>query len=451
MWYHRNANFSNGQAFHAGILRFAGDMHFGECKASRASITLRFRRTAVRPLRLCAKPPGGRCPLEFLPRSRHAGGMIRNFLRLFAALLSIALALCPATTAAESRPGEQRRLYVAVPGIRNYLEFGGHGLLVFDIDNDHKFLKRIPTSGLDTEGKPLNVKGICASAATRRIYISTTRTVTCLDLVTEKILWEKPYASGTDRMAISPDGKVIYQPSFEGAHWNVLDALSGDVIGKVVPNSGAHNTVYGPDGSHAYLAGLRSPLLTVTETKNHTVEKTVGPFGHSIRPFTINGSQTLCFVNVNELLGFEVGDITTGKKLHSISVEGFQKGATKRHGCPSHGIGLTPDEKEIWLCDAFNSRMHIFDATVMPPKQVASIQVREQPGWITFSLDGRLAYPSTGDVIEVATRKIITGLTDEKGAAVHSEKLLEIDFKGSLPFRSGNQFGVGGVLTRKTK
>ena len=23
----------------------------------------------------------------------------------------------------------------------------------------------------------------------------------------------------------------------------------------------------------------------------------------------------------------------------------------KRHGCPSHGIGLTPDEKELWLAD----------------------------------------------------------------------------------------------------
>ncbi|MFO1020038.1 MAG: hypothetical protein U0903_05005 [Planctomycetales bacterium] len=36
-------------------------------------------------------------------------------------------------------------LYVAVPGIRNYLEFGGHGIVVFDIDNGHKFVRRIPT------------------------------------------------------------------------------------------------------------------------------------------------------------------------------------------------------------------------------------------------------------------------------------------------------------------
>ena len=58
----------------------------------------------------------------------------------------------------------QRRLYVAEPGIRNYLEYGGHGLLVFDIDHDHRFIERIATAGLDEKGVPINVKGICASA-----------------------------------------------------------------------------------------------------------------------------------------------------------------------------------------------------------------------------------------------------------------------------------------------
>jgi hypothetical protein len=364
-----------------------------------------------------------------------------------AVLQLIAASLCPA---AERGPSAERRLlYVAEPGIRNYLEYGGHGILVFDIDHGHKFVKRIKTAGLNEKGEPLNVKGVCASVALKRIYISTTRTLTSVDLVSEKILWERSYPGGCDRMSISPDGRVIYLPSLEGPHWHVVDAGSGDIIAKIVPNSGAHNTVYGSDGKRAYLAGLRSPLLTVADTATHTALKTVGPFSSFIRPFTVNGSQTLCFVNVNDLLGFEVGDLTTGKMLHRIEVSGFEKGPTKRHGCPSHGVGLTPDEKEVWLTDAHNSRLHIFDATVMPPKQVANIELRDQPGWITFTLDGRYAYPSTGDVIEVASRKIITGLKDEKGADVQSEKLLEIDFAGDQPIRIGDQFGVGRKLDRQ--
>ena len=79
----------------------------------------------------------------------------------------------------------------------------------------------------------------------------------------------------------------------------------------------------------------------------------------------------------------------------------------------------------------------------MPPKQLASIKLRDQPGWITFSIDGRFGYPSTGEVIDVQSRKIIAALEDEAGHQVQSEKLLEIDFAGSKPLRAGDQFGFG--------
>ena len=366
------------------------------------------------------------------------------FFALFAACRETSLNATAQDSAVATRP--QRLLYVAGPGIRNYLEYGGHGLIVFDIDNDHKFVKRIPTGGLGSGGKPLNVKGICASSTTGRLYISTIETLQCIDLTTEALLWERALEGGCDRMSIAPDGSVLYVPSFEKAHWNVVDGNTGDVIAKITPDSGAHNTVYGLDGKWCYLAGLRSPLLTVADTSTHTASRTIGPFSSSIRPFTVNGQQTLCFVTINELLGFEVGDIVTGKKLHRVEVIGFQPGPVKRHGCPSHGIGLTPDEKELWVTDGHNQHLHVFDATVMPPTQLTSIKVRDEPGWITFSLDGHYAYPSTGDVIEAASKKINTTLTDETGAAVMSEKMVEVQFENGQILRTGDQFGVGRVL-----
>lgn len=341
---------------------------------------------------------------------------------------------------------EQRRLYVASPGIRNYVEFGGVGVLVYDIDAGHKFIKRIPTFPEVAGQRAENVKGIAANARTGRLYVSTIRRVLAIDLVTEQRVWERSYEGGSDRMALSPDGRILYIPSLEGPHWHVVDAATGDVIRRLEVGTGAHNTVYGPDGAFAYLADLRSPYLTVADTRTHTIGKRIGPFSDSIRPFTINGAQTLAFVNLNHLLGFEVGDIRTGKKLHRVTVHGFSPGPVKRHGCPSHGVGLTPDEKELWLADGHNNRMHVFDATVMPPKQAASLQARDQPGWVTFSLDGRYAYPSTGEVFDVATRRIVATLSDEAGREVHSEKLLEIDFRGNRPAQAGDQFGIGRRL-----
>ena len=253
----------------------------------------------------------------------------------------------------------------------------------------------------------------------------------------------RDYEGGADRIALSPDGKILYLPSFEGPHWHALDAMTGDVLKKLVLNSGAHNTLYGPDGRHVYLAGLRSPTLSIADPATHTVVGGVGPFSASVRPFTINAKQTLCFVNVNDLLGFEIGDIKTGKVLHQVKVTGYEKGPVKRHGCPSHGIGLTPDEKEIWLADGANSKVHVFDVTVMPPKQIATIGVRDQPGWITFSLDGRYAYPSTGEVIDAATKQIVTTLSDEAGLPLSSEKMVEVVLSNGKPITTGDQFGIG--------
>ena len=360
-------------------------------------------------------------------------------LALSSLLLFCALALVTQSTAVTTR----HFLYVASPGIRNYIEYGGVGILVYDIDAGYKFVKRIPTWDVPAGQEAENVKGVVANARTARIYLSTTKRIAAFDLLSEKKVWEKEFAGGCDRLAISPDGQILYVPSFEGPHWLVVNAATGDVLKTIVLNSGAHNTIYSPDGRQAYLAGLKSPLLRVTATNTHEVAKEIGPFSNSIRPFTINAAGTLCYVNVNELLGFEIGDLTTGKTLGRVEVQGAERGPVKRHGCPAHGIGLTPDEKEIWLCDGHNQMLHVFDNTVLPPKQIQSIKLRDQPGWITFSLDGRYAWPSTGEIIDAKTKRIIATLSDEAGRQVQSEKLVEIDFADGRPVRAGDQFGIG--------
>ncbi|HVT72388.1 MAG TPA: hypothetical protein VHD61_04575 [Lacunisphaera sp.] len=367
--------------------------------------------------------------------------------RPVARLLSLCLLFAaPAGVAvAAEAPMNGRFLYVATPGIRDYLQYGGHGVLIYDIDHGHRLVRRLTSSGFDEQGKPVNVKGICASAATGRLYVSNIKSLICFDLRTDAILWEKEYEGGCDRMAITPDGRIIYLPTYEKDDWHVIDALDGHVIATISPRSGAHNTIIRADGREAYLAGLKSPLLTVADVATHTAARTVGPFSNAIRPFTVNGAATRVYVNVNNLLGFEIGDLVTGKVLGQVKVAGFEPGPVKRHGCPSHGIALTPDEKELWLADGHNNRIHIFDLTGPVPRPSGGVALRDMPGWITFSLDGRLVYPSTGDVVDARTRLVVATLQDEKGAPVQSEKLLEIDFQDGRPVRAGNQFAVGAV------
>jgi DNA-binding beta-propeller fold protein YncE len=347
-------------------------------------------------------------------------------------------------SAVKSSAAVKRYLYVAVPGIRDYLGYGGHGILVFDIDNNHRFVKRIPTQGLHPDKTPSNIKGIEVSLPLNSIYISTLESLQRVDLATEKVLWEKPFEGGCDRMSISPDGKTMYLPSLEKGFWNVVDCVTGDIIKKIDVFKRAHNTIYGPTGERVYMGDIASPWLYISDTKTHTLTGKVGPFGHFIRPFTINGKETLVYATVDSLLGFEVGDLKTGKKLERINVEGWNMGPVRRHGNPSHGIGLTPDEKELWIADGHNMRVHVFNATA-PYQQLTTIPVQDMPGWITFSIDGKYVYPSSGEVIDVKTRKIITILQDEFHNNVASEKMVEIDFTDNKPAKAGDQFGIGRI------
>jgi DNA-binding beta-propeller fold protein YncE len=358
--------------------------------------------------------------------------------REFLAAATAALAWPAATRAA----GARHLLYVATPGIRNYVEYGGVGIVVFDIASGYKFVRRIPTWEVAPGAAPENVKGVAASASTGRIFVTTIKRIACWDLRTDQKLWENAPPGGCDRMALSPDGRTLYVPSLEGPHWHVIETSRGEIVRKVVTGDGSHNTIYGPDGARAYLASLRSTTLSVADTRTHTIVQQVGPFTKPIRPFTINAAQTRVYVNVNELLGFEIGDLTTGRMLRRVEVQGYQQGPVKRHGCPSHGIGLTPDESQIWLCDGHNSALHVFENTDSP-KQIATIPVRDQPGWISFSLDGARAYSSTGEIFDVRTRQRVAALEDEEKRQVGSEKLVEIVFDGDAPVRTNDQFGIG--------
>ena len=107
---------------------------------------------------------------------------------LFTILASVAAIGTPMARAQEKKEG--RYLYVVAPGIRNYLEFGGAGILAFDIDNHHKFVKRIKTPASEAQ-KPENIKGVCACVRTKRLYFSTLTKLSCVDLLTEKTLCGK--------------------------------------------------------------------------------------------------------------------------------------------------------------------------------------------------------------------------------------------------------------------
>jgi hypothetical protein len=87
---------------------------------------------------------------------------IRFIIILFAAVLMVTSSWAqssPENTSSVVKSTQAKRyLYVAVPGIRNYLEYGGHGILVYDLSDNYRLVKRIVTRGLKADGTPSNLK-----------------------------------------------------------------------------------------------------------------------------------------------------------------------------------------------------------------------------------------------------------------------------------------------------
>ena len=338
---------------------------------------------------------------------------------------------------------EQHYLYVAMPGSDDAGQDRSVRLLVFDIDRAHRFVKRIPLWPAGA-GDEETVRGVATHTGTRRLFISTTRRLAAVDLSTEKVVWQKSYEDHCcDRFAVSPDGQTIYAPAFGGPKWYVINAATGELRTTVGAPGWARDAIYSRDGGRVYLSAWESDVLSIADTRRNAIVKTVGPFGGFLCPFTLNARGTLAFANVDGLVGFEVGDLQTGLILDSVEAQGYDKDAAAKYECPSHGIGFTPDERELWIADGVQNRVHVFDATVYPPAALASLELPAPPTWISFSIDGRYVYPSTGDVVAARTRKIVATLEDDRGVMARSEQLLEIDFARGVPIRSGERIPPG--------
>ena len=175
-----------------------------------------------------------------------------------------------------------------------------------------------------------------------------------------------------------------------------------------------------------------------------------------VRPFTINGSESLVFTTHTGLLGFQVSDLNASKILYTVPVNGFTAPAGSTS---AHGITISPDEKELYLIDTPNSYVHVFDISGLPataPKQVANIKLSQpmtgsetpciydcgKEGWLLHIGDGRyVVVGDSGDIIDTTTRTVAYHLDSIN----NTRKFLEIDWQNGQPIFTTTRQGMGYV------
>ena len=304
-----------------------------------------------------------------------------------------------------------------------------------------------------------SIHGVVASPRTARLYIAYGQqkppggSLLAYDLRRGRVLWHRTYSFGIDSMAISPNGRWVYMPAGEGTtdgRWRIIAAVNGDPPGRSIEGPvGAHNTIMGPGDRYLYMGGVDYPYLEVASTATNHVVRKIGPLnGPGVRPFTINGSQTLAFTTARSFLGFQVSSISTGKVLYTVPVPGFSFDPATFKRTPDHGIALSPNEHQLYLIDTPNGYVHVFDVQGLPaspPRLVANIRLVHAPpndGWLQISRNGRYVYVGrSGDVIATRTRRIVDYLPPLGDTADY----LEIDWRRGTPVATTNRYGIGYV------
>jgi YVTN family beta-propeller protein len=274
------------------------------------------------------------------------------------------------------------------------------------------------TNTIVGEIKGIEVNHGAAAAPDGSRYYFTNEANHTLDVVdgrTLKVTASIPLSGRPNNLAIDRDGRWVYVAirSAPGAV-DVIDTSLGTNV-KTIPTRGAvHNTFVTPDSKHVIAGSIEGRNLTVIDVK--TAEPLWSLFfDNGVRPIAFetnaDGSTKRMFVQISLFHGFAVVDFAQRREISRITLPDVPP--EKRHldtlqGSPSHGLGVTPDNKMLWVCSKINS--HIYGYSLPDLKFVGGVHVGDHPDWLTFTPDSKSVYVANAgsnsvSVVDIASRK----------------------------------------------
>jgi YVTN family beta-propeller protein len=304
--------------------------------------------------------------------------------------LAVALLLLPAATfAADPAAKGRQKLYVT--------NSAGDDVTVIDVATN-KPLGRIVVGP--------HPHGIAVPAAQDVVYVTIEGhgrdrpgELLWIDPRTDKVTRRMDTGPEPNQLAVTPDGKFAYVPASDG-YYEVVDLARAKIVERIFTGGRPHNTLCSADGKRMYLAPMGTPKrVTVVDMATH---KPIGTilFSNVVRPIALSRDEKRLYAEVDGLVGIEVADVPARKMVHRMPAE--LSDAQKKVASRSHGVGVRPDQKEVWECDVNHHEVHVWDVTGEAPKQIKTVPIGSEVYWLTFRPDGKVCYVSARGAGEVA-------------------------------------------------
>jgi sugar lactone lactonase YvrE len=352
-------------------------------------------------------------------------------------------AVCDANE--EVRPksaGENKQLLVVAPGYWRAGDAAKFSFEVYDLGEGGKRIHRADP------GKVGEIRGMCLSPATQRLYVSGHEGLLCYDWPGRKLLWRAPVegakANQNDAITVNVDGARLYTIRHFGRGLNVYDANDGKRL-RVIHENEKHAwgrfSQVSHDGRRLYASKCDGGggEVFIIDTADDTM---VGRFKPVLEPLrfalTPDGRRFVYATGAKRTLA--VNSAADGKLLHEIAVPAWEGAIVDK--APVAWMALSPDGSQAWACDVKNSVLHRFDLAAEPPRYAGRAAVEAGTEGLMFSVDGRSLVTGRGAILLPADGKPVGHLSDENGRpcqASNSMMALEVDAATGRIVRTNQQ------------
>jgi YVTN family beta-propeller protein len=261
--------------------------------------------------------------------------------------------------------------------------------------------------------------GIAFSPDGARVYVSdeVDSTLDVFDRKSGRLVKKVPLSAHPNNIAVAKDGRIVVGIAREPGALDIIDPATLIRTKSVPVNGRLHNVYVTPDSKYAVTGSIGTGIVTVIDLATEQVAWEV-KFDKGIRPMTIeagpDGSTRRIFVQLSDTNGFAVLDFAARKEVARILLPAA-KAAFETDGdrstAPSHGIGVAPDGRTLWVTSIPNNAVYVYSLedlklkgeVALPSLKLAGHEpISAVANWVTFTPDGKTVYISNAGLRSVS-------------------------------------------------
>jgi YVTN family beta-propeller protein len=230
--------------------------------------------------------------------------------------------------------------------------------------------------------------GAAVSANGRRFFTTVEKdhTLHVVDTANDKIIHSIKLSGLPNQCAVTPDGKFVGVPIRGGDSVDIVDVAAGKVV-KNLPVKAPHNCYNAQRNDHIWVTSMGDHKVNLIDLKTLAYVAEI-PVGGIPRPLVVTHDEKTLYCQLSDLHGFVVADVPSRKVIAKVELPPLPADVKfPVANTPSHGLALTPDEKELWVTSCGTDTVYIYDTA--RKEIVGKVRTGKGPTWLTFSPDGK--------------------------------------------------------------